>query len=453
VRRLLFATTAIVALYATPASAAPVAAAVSAVASFFAANTVAAALVRIGIGLVLSALARAQQPDFNQRTPNNGIRTDVTLTGGTNSDSFVLGRTATGGTFVGPPLTWRKGNRRMAYVIDIGCKPGHVIEAVYLNGDLTVYDGTNDKTQLPEPTSGPYRGQTWFRWYDGTQTTVDARLVDAFGDEPNFPWSSDMVGEGRTFGILEFWRDKEKPAFSGLPSALFQVQGIPLYDPRKDSTIGGSGSHRWGDDSTWEPTDNPVVMVYNILRGIALPGGDVWGGEAAEDDLPLDVWAAAANVCDEEVDLEGGGTEPRYRSGIEVLVADDEPADVIEKLLATCSGDVCEEGGSWYIHVGPPALPVYSFNDDDIIVTDAQDFEVYPSIASTVNGVAITYPEPASSWEEKDAPRLLNPDLEAKDDGRRLVDSLSLSACPYSTQVQRLGRAYVRDARRFRCIG
>jgi len=43
----------------------------------------------------------------------------------------------------------------------------------------------------------------------------------------------------------------------------------------------------------------------------------------------------------------------------------------------------------------------------------------------------------------------MRPDLEIEAGGRQLLQSLNLPACPYPNQVQRLGQALVRDARRF----
>ncbi|TXR46351.1 hypothetical protein [Phyllobacterium endophyticum] len=51
------------------------------------------------------------------------------------------------------------------------------------------------------------------------------------------------------------------------------------YDIRRDSTNGGSGAHRWDNPATWEPSDNPVVLIYNIIRGIYYGTEWVYGGQ------------------------------------------------------------------------------------------------------------------------------------------------------------------------------
>ena len=119
-------------------------------------------------------------------------------------------------------------------------------------------------------------GSAWVKYYDGTQTTADPYLLAQYGAYPNRPWSADMIGRGLCYAIVTFRHNPE--VWQGFPRLRFEMGGIPLYDIRKDSTAGGSGTHRWATPSTWAQTTNPMVMIYNIMRGIALMDGSVWGG-------------------------------------------------------------------------------------------------------------------------------------------------------------------------------
>ncbi|MBY6121807.1 phage tail protein [Mameliella alba] len=434
---------------ADPAAAEPVSAAIAAVGSWFAGlSVVGQALVRLAVGLVLSKLTQAKL-----KTPETvgGLKTEATLTGGDNSEGFVLGRYATAGAFVAPPLSWGSRRAQLVYVIDLGL-PGQVVSGIYVNGERQAWSGVQDGKGRGElNTGGAYDGRVCRYLYDGTQTAASPYLLNRLGSDPDFPWTPDMVGKGRSYAVLTFILDKgDKAKFSGLPTVLFEIEGLPLYDPRKDGSAGGFGAHRWNDPATWEPTENPAVMIYNILRGIALPNGATWGGRATAEDLPLATWAAAMNECDLSVTVEGGGTEPQYRAGTEVRVAQDEPAQVIEDLLASCSGELVEEGGTWYIQIGAPALPSYFFTDADVVISRPQELDPFPGLADTTNAVAITYPEPVMAWQTKEAPTVLRPDLELEDDGRRQIASLPLPTCPHAIQAQRLAKSYLEDARRFR---
>ncbi|WP_246662633.1 phage tail protein [Rhizobium sp. P44RR-XXIV] len=111
---------------------------------------------------------------------------------------------------------------------------------------------------------------------------------------------------------------------------------------------------------------------------------------------------------------------------------------------------MAEVGGIFKMLVGSPGGAVYSFTDDDIVVTEEQDFQPFPSLSATYNAIEATYPEPAEKWATKDAPGRYNADLEGQDGNRRLPAEIQLLAVPFANQVQRVGLAMIQDYRRFR---
>lgn len=398
------------------------------------------------VSVAASALARALAPKPRQA----GIKTSTTAAGGVNPCSFVLGRYATAGFAVCPAMSHsapgQNNNNYLTYVIELGDMAGATLDGLILDGEYASIGGTAHP-DYGTPVGGRFAGHAWVRFRNGTQTAADAGLLSKYGSYPERPWSADMIGRGVPYAIVTFLYNRE--IFNNLPECRFVLGGIALYDPREDSTVGGSGSQRWDNAATWQPTENPAVMIYNILRGVMLPDGSIWGGDAQASDLPLSNWFAAMNVCDETVGVSGGGTEARYRAGFEVTV-DEEPSSVIEELLKACAGDIAEVGGTWFIQLGGPALPVYYFSDDDIIVSSPQDYDPFPSLQSTYNGIHASYPEPTSLWEPRDAPPRYNATYEADDAGRRLVADLQLPAVFSGSQVQRLMRGYIEEERRFR---
>lgn len=61
--------------------------------------------------------------------------------------------------------------------------------------------------------------------------------------------------------------DTEKVWADGVPQNFKAlVKGRKVYDPRLDSTNGGTGSHRVDDESTWEWSDNPVLCANDYMR-------------------------------------------------------------------------------------------------------------------------------------------------------------------------------------------
>ncbi len=442
--RLLTLATAIV-LIASPAHAAPLAPLLAGLKAF-AATSFGGFVIKTAASFALSAVGAALRGKPKQQS--RGIQTEHTLTGGVNPDSFVIGHYATAGVAVCPTLTHTVGgtpNNRVTYVIELGCLPVEGLRRLFVNGE-PVTIGSKVHSDYGSEVEGDYQDRMWIRFYDGTQTAADPMLLDKYGNDPDFPWSADMIGRNRPYAIITEAYDAN--TWNGFSAFRFELDGIKLYDVRKDSTAGGAGAHRWGKASTYEHSTNLAVMAYNIKRGIELPAGDVWGGGAKAEEMPVSVWAAAMNECDLAVPRSGGGTEPQYRGGFEVFL-DQEPAAILEKLLAACSGEVVDDGGVWHIRVGPPSLPVYFFTDGDLLVSEASELDPWPGLSETVNGVRVSFPSPTASWEMADAPPYYRSDLEAKDRDRRLATELTLDACPYDLQGQRLARAYVEDARRF----
>lgn len=424
---------------------------------------------RLLTSVALSALSQALVKPQGQKNP--GIRSSSTARGDINPDGFVLGRYATAGAAVAPPYTHSRSGHKtpnpyLQYIIHLGGAPRQGLAGLLIDGRTTEilgeeipwdgsfdFGGANDAAGKRREYGREVRIDgsdtiaCWVRFINGTQTVADGRLVNRYRNHPERPWTSSMIGAGISYAIVTF--QLEQPLFSGFPQVQFIVDGIPLYDPRKDSTAGGSGAHRWGQPATYEQTENTAVQIYNLLRGITLPGGRVYGGRARAEQLPTSSWFAGMNACDAPVALAGGGSEKAWRTSYEISVAD-EPASVIEELCSAASIQLTEMGGTWKVRVGAPGVPVAWLTDDDIIISQEQTHEQFPGLDQTYNGASISFPDPASGWQAVEAPIYVRADYAAQDQGRELIANLSLPAAPYQAQNQRLARAYVEEERRFR---
>ena len=377
-----------------------------------------------------------------------GIQTEQTTTGDVTPQKFIVGRYACEGHAVAPAYSRDTDNRILTYILEISNIPikgltGRVIiDGQYT--DLSV--GANDATRLDFETlgfdeNGNPRGWLWF--FDGTQTTAHATTVANYSAHPDRPWTTNHILAGSAYAILEFPLNRE--VYSGLPSVRFEVDGIKLYDPRKDTTVGGSGAHRWATPSTWEFSQNPQVINYNILRGITLPTGDIYGGQVDAADLPLDNWFAAMNECDVLI-----GDRPQYQAGFEINVGDMSPFEVIEEMNRSSFSQISEFGGVFRVRVGAPASPVMSLTDDDFMITEPASYDPFPGLQNTFNAITGTYVEPADVWEGRSADAILNSTWETDDGGRRLTVDVGLPAVSSKSQAQQLLTAYIKDQRRFR---
>lgn len=400
----------------------------------------------VALGYVFTQLQKSQVKNLPA-----GIRSQVTQNGGVNPLSFVLGTYATAGYMVAPPMSHAYSatstpNGYLTYVVELGDIRGMALNRLVINGEYVNIGGVADGYGYRNIT-GKYNGYAWILYYDGTQTVADPFLLDKYGSYPPRSWSASMIGRDQCYAVLRF--KYSTSVWNGFPQVRFETTGIPLYDPRLDTTVGGSGSQLWSDPSTWTPSNNPMVQAYNIFRGIYFADGSMWGGGIAAEDLPLTEWFAAMNACDSATAILAGGTEPAFRSGLEVRV-DDEPAAILEEIAKAASAQFVDMGGVWKPKVGSVGLSVLSITDDDIIVSKPQDFDPFPNLSETFNGVSATYPEPKSLYEAVSAPIRTSTADETADGGRRLIADLSFSAVPYPDQVQRLMEAYRLDNRRFR---
>ena len=101
----------------------------------------------------------------------------------------------------------------------------------------------------------------------------------------------------------------------GVPTLAVTSRGIRCYDPRNDSTNGGSGTQRYSDNLTWTFTRNPALIAstYRIMN--------VDDGGMGTPPTSID-WAsviAAANICDEPIVI-GSGTYDRFADGSVIAV-------------------------------------------------------------------------------------------------------------------------------------
>ena len=455
--KLLILALAILLISVDAAHAGPVGAAFAAISTVVKGSAILSGLVQVGISIGLTKLAqRLAAP--RQRQPGREI--EGMTTGETAGETFIVGRWATGGhmTYQG---SYGSSNRRLVRVIELVDTPGHALRGVIIGGEFVEFDGVaseigpqNDRLFVGEGSiaaagtgagaeatnsrlrsSG--RGHFWLRYHDGAQTQADAFLLDQFSNADR-PYNSDMVGAGICYAVVNF--RSHNSMWSGGIEPVFVLDGMPLYDPRLDSAVGGSGPHRWGQPETYSRTFNPIVIAYNAARGIALTGGDVYGGGYGFDDLPLGRWVAAMNVCDAR----------GYEFGAEVNIVETEPADLIDACIEACAGQIAPVGGQLLVQVGAPDVPVWSISDDDVSAEDGVQFDPIRGLADRVNAVQGSYVAPAQLWEPRALPLLKNPTFEAEDGGRRLPADLPLAGVYKAAQAQELVENYLRDGRRQR---
>jgi len=432
------------------AAAAPVftaiAAIVSSISAFAATSVFANFLVQMGLTIALSALARAV--GGSQRGGRSGIATPYTMTGETNPEGFILGTYATAGQLIYPPLTHggTSGSEYKTFVIALSALPGCQMQRVALGGKWATFSGVVDPDYGQE-FGGKYAGYAWVKFYDGSQIVADPMLVAKYGANADYPWTADMVGGGICYAIVTLKASSN--LFSGAPQLRFELRGVPLYDPRLDTTAGGIGAMRWRDRTTWLPTSNSATMIYNVLRGIDLGLGDIWGGRSEADDLSYATWSTAMDACDVLVTDSTGAPVAAYRAGFEVRL-DQRPRAIIDELEKSCASVLSEVAARWIIRVGAPALPTGLLLDDDVVISRGREFRPTIGLSNTYNAVGASWVDPESIYQTRDAPMWENQSARQEDGNHKLVANVQLPAVTSLDQVARLQKSWLAEDRRWR---
>lgn len=402
------------------------------------------------IGGTLLSQAMAPKPE-GQKDP--GVSLSMRI-GGDNPLSFFVGTAATGGHRVYAGTWGTDGGTPNAYFVDVlelSNAPLDGLNAVYVDGERATVRWNQPHAQYGYPINQgrkKNKDHLWVKFYDGRQTAADPYLRARFGGLAERPYEADMVGRGNGYAVVttRYNRDLWK---SGAPKMLFEVRGLRLYDIRKDSSAGGVGAHRRNNPATWEFSENPYVIAYNVaFMGVYVCSEWLWGLQNLPPlRLPTSAWVAAMNEADRI--LATWGNQRQFTIGGEITV-DMEPAAVLEEIAKSSMGRFIESAGSYKPRCGASGTSVWNFGEADLLITDPRTITPFPGLESTHNTVEATYAEPGEAWGTKAAPVQSNAAYIAADGNRRLAAGLSFPLVSRNEQVQRLAYSYLEDGRRFR---
>lgn len=421
-------------------------------------TTAATTLATAGLYVATTAASIFLQMAMAETTEQEiGTKLEAVL-GGAVNQSIHIGEKESAGSFVYKGSWGRAGSVPNAYLVKVYALSDRPVQGfedyVWVDGikcnydpeDTSSIDGFNVGHPIPKWDQGGGH-RLWVKFHDGEQSTADNYLVDKFGTGPR-AWTEDFVGLGRAYMIVTQKYDKKAP--TGEAEVTPIIKNSKWYDWRNDDTNGGVGSQRYDMYGTYGVlTGNPIASAYNLMRGVYrgtewLYGGQKWPATRFDNDT----WTAAANLCDTDVAGGGGGTLKYARTGAEIDVSE-EPWTVIERLLKSCNGRIVESGGKFKVYVGGIGASVYSFTDDDVILSEELTGKIFPTrdqIANTVNG---TYVEPANAGEAKAyKPRTKNSFVEEDGDVRKMT--LDFDYVRDNRQAQRVARLALMDNRRFR---
>lgn len=341
-----------------------------------------------------------------------------------------------------PHRIWGVGRTRVAGALMLWESKGPVLYAVqavaghriksfnryWLHDDEVTLDG-DGLVQFP---GDRYRTNVHIYSRLGAATeTAYAPVVSAFAGDPTPIWTNDHRGDGQASLAMTASANRAKDQNKTFPYGLPQLSAEAdlaycwdFRDPAQDPE----------DPETWEWTQNcAIICAWHLCFNEA-----GFGLDYQKALIPvLDLWKEEADICDEEVPLAGGGTEPRYQcNGTDTT--ENSPKAGLNTILSACDGHLVARGdGARILTVGKfRESRCATLTDADIIGHQIQ-YGVLPEDEINRLIVRFTYPETDYSSAEADYFEDVDAQIVA---GRVLAQEANYQWVHRWRQARRLGK-------------
>ena len=288
---------------------------------------------------------------------------------------------------------------------------GHPVQAVtdiWINDDLI----TDADFSGASVVAGKYAGKLVIQRYTGSQTTADPILSSESPD--GWGASHKLLGVAYLYVRLEFDREKFQ---GGVPNISALVTGKnDILDPRD---LGVRYTRNW------------ALCVLDYLRSPL-------GLACTDPEIDFGSFIAAANLADEAVPLDAGGTvtQPRYTVDGNFTL-DRAPIDVMGEMLDSGGGALVYVAGQYRLQGGAYSTPASSLGPSDF--AGPVRLNTRPSRRDLFNAVRGTFIDPGRFWQASEFGAMTNATLEAED-GERIWRDVEMPFVIDHTRAQRLAR-------------
>ena len=232
-----------------------------------------------------------------------------------------------------------------------------------------------------------------------------------------------LQGRAALFSVFDY----DQSAFSGVPNPAAIVDGAIPYDPRVSTA-------RW--------CANPAILIAWYLT-------QDFGMRVAWEDIDKPSLIASANICDEQIPLLSGASEPRYLC-CGTFTLDQAPNEVLDKLKACMDGGVVYSGGKWFIFAGATVAPSFTINQD--MLRGPVTVQANRAAKDSFNAVRATYIRAEANWQATDAPVRYDEAAIAADGGTVFYQDFDFPFTTSGYTVQRLMQIALRRNRAERSI-
>jgi len=421
------------------------------VGAFLVAKGTVAQLVRmVLVNVILGALARSRA----RRSAGTPPPVNVTIRNTIENRRLVFGRTRCGGAIVFFGASGED-NEYLHYVVVFAGHQCNAIRDVWIDKIRVLEDQIDGGGAV---TSGPLAGVCWITKYLGTQAqTADSALVAAFPGT----WSSSHRLRGVTYIHVKMLRDQDKWPQGAPQNITAIIEGALCYDPRKDSTNGGSGSHRRDNPSTWEFTRNPALHARHYISGGSVVNDQAtrlirYGFREADSRIDDPYFAAAANVNDTQLTgayVTPDGDQVTWNNDLEVSTGETR-REILEAILQSMAGHAVYPHGKWRVYAGGYDTPLHTITQDDLYTLEEAPIEIQDTTddQDRYNAVAGVFIDEANDYIQQTTPFRTYSTYQDQDGGEFIPKEIVLRGCVDKYRAQRLCEIELRKSRQMRII-
>ena len=370
-----------------------------------AASVIAYMAVSVATNMVLSALT--PKPSFGAGGSQGLL---VNARGALDPQDFVYGTVRKGGTVTFYETTGNN-NKILHQTV---CLAGHEIdafEAFYLNDEIVTVDADGYVT------SSPWNSKVRLLAHRGNQTSATTNFANAATNLQSTLHNETSVGStfiGQGVAYIYARMEYDEDAFAnGVPLITARIRGKRVYDPRTASTAYSA---------------NAALCIRDFITS-----------NYGLNDVSVDevAFSAAANVCDENVSLSGGGTEKRYEAH-GVAKATDKFFDVLQRMMTACGGSLFFGGGEYKLKPSDYTAPVKNLTLSDL----RSGISLDPRLSSrdNFNTVRGTFVDRSQDYISADFPIVTSVVFKGEDGGDENAIDLELPFTTSSATAQRLAK-------------
>ncbi|PTR11753.1 MULTISPECIES: fibronectin type III domain-containing protein [unclassified Novosphingobium] len=311
----------------------------------------------------------------------------------------------------------------LGMVVTLGTgEEGDILEHRINNNKVTL-DGSGTVTQ------SSYHGAIHIYTRSGTASQTAISQLTA-----KFPqWTANHRQRGCAHVALicdPVDQDKFSEVYNGQQPAYTQIRwGARVYDPRLDSTAGGTGAVRLSDSSTWPRSDNAALVIADYFAhpdGYGAGYGNVnWARVAIE-----------ADICDQTVTTVTAATIKRWRIWASYSLSTDERRQVLANMLKASDAFCWQDAaGKFNFMVGRYVAPSVVITDDHVVSMTAV---LGPKATERVSAVKVLYTEAAIGYREQESATVGS--AEVVEDPNTDPQSVELYFAPHHNQAVRVGK-------------